>query len=310
MRKLTRLGLTAVLLVGIFASTSMEPAMAGEGKPESEEEKYVEVPIKPLDKEELKELLQKRFNGKLGNDFKSFANVFFVSSVLGNLGKMVSLSTKSKRISQSRLDSVYPETYQPTLKEFLDVIALETGSTWRYDPEAKASSTAGNTEAIENCAAFNFEEADRKPPFKVKIADGWKKRTRAHSVIFVPPNFPVGMDIYQMGSYSADSKDKETQVLKEAPRNLALSWAKSLKKEAGPDDFKPAKVGKYDAVYFEADLKARNGEMIRWRQWTFMVGNKCYMVHSTIVPKLEDKLYPEVKAMLQSFEVIAPDKAD
>ena len=38
-------------------------------------------------------------------------------------------------------------------------------------------------------------------------------------------------------------------------------------------------------------------------QWGLVVENKCYFVVSTIFPEFEDKIFPDVEAMLASFRI-------
>ena len=77
----------------------------------------------------------------------------------------------------------------------------------------------------------------------------------------------------------------------------AASKTKSMRK------VKPTKVGPYDALYFETLMTIRDGSTIRWRQWVFMVDNRCYFVVSTILPQLESQILPDVRAMVASFRI-------
>jgi hypothetical protein len=45
------------------------------------------------------------------------------------------------------------------------------------------------------------------------------------------------------------------------------------------------------------------GQEIRWRQWVFLVENRCYFVVSTILPELDKKIFQDVQQILASFQV-------
>jgi hypothetical protein len=119
--------------------------------------------------------------------------------------------------------------------------------------------------------------------------------------MLIPPDFPVGLDIYDRGVYSADDQADESKLLEKVPVELALEWVSRIQEQASVEDIKPAKVGDYDALFFEADIPSQLGQQIHWRQWTFMVGNRCYFLVSTILPRLDDKIYPDVEKILATF---------
>jgi hypothetical protein len=56
----------------------------------------------------------------------------------------------------------------------------------------------------------------------------------------------------------------------------------------------------------EVVMALQDGRTVRWRQWVFMVGNKCYFAVSTIFPQYEDRIFPDVQAMLASFTIKKP----
>ena len=56
-------------------------------------------------------------------------------------------------------------------------------------------------------------------------------------------------------------------MLKKVVTEVSLEWANRVKDDADPKDLKRAKVGPYDALYFETIVPLRDGATIRWRQW-------------------------------------------
>lgn len=116
-----------------------------------------------------------------------------------------------------------------------------------------------------------------------------------------PPTAPVGMDIYELGRYSCDDRAKTPELLMQIPRDVALDGARRVKPDASGSELKAAKVGKYDALLFEATLKAREGGDVNWRHWVFMAGDRCFLVVSTLFPDQEKALLPEVESMIRSI---------
>jgi hypothetical protein len=201
---------------------------------------------------------------------------------------------------------LFPEFYKPTLRELLDVIALQTSSEWKYDPSGKHIQSDVDHGPVEDLAIFEFTEVKREKPFQVDLPKGWKSTDKGNWVMFVPPVFPLGMDIHELGSYSSDDASQEKELLEKVPIEVSLMWARRAKDEVDPKDLKPAKVGRYDALYFETMMSLRDGPTVRWRQWVFMADHRCYFIVSTILPELEAQIFPGVEAMLKSFQIIEP----
>ena len=263
----------------------------------------VEARVVPLTEDQLKRLLQSRLDGGMGNSFQQFANMFLVSSRI-NLGPGVALVTPSKEIAKTELQSPFPNFYQPTLREFLDAIALQTSSAWKYDPTGKYFESKVDHEApVEDLTFFELTTTKRERPFAISLAKGWKQEDKGNWLMLIPPNFPVGMDIYEMGTYSTDEAKSEKELLHKVQTEVASEWARRVRPDTRTEDQKPVKVGAYDALFFEGMTPSQLGKDIHWRQWVFMVDNKCYFVVSTILPELDKTIFPDVEKMLASFQV-------
>jgi hypothetical protein len=190
------------------------------------------------------------------------------------------------------------------LREFLDAIALQTTSEWKYDPSSKyVKNEVEPNVPIEELAIFDFTATNREKPFEVTLVDGWKAVDKGNWLMCVPPSFPVGLDIYEMGNYSSADKATESAFRNKVRAAVALEWAQRVKENAVPDDLKRAKIATFDALFFESMIPSQLGKQIRWRQWVFMVDNKCYFVVSTILPEFENKIFPDVEKILASFRV-------
>lgn len=259
--------------------------------------------LKPLTQEKLKKLLQQRVKGGIGYSFRQFANMFLVSSKL-QLGTGVGLMTSEQDIAKIPLLSPFPASYRPTLREMLDSIALQTYSKWKYDPSSRYIKSEIDAKGpFDGLAIFEFTKTKRDKPFEVKLAKGWKANDEGTWVMYVPPSFRVGMDIYEMGTYSSDKTPTDPKFFEKIQQDVSLEWAQKMNPKATLKDLQIKPVGKFEALYYEAMIPSIFKKDVKWRQWVFMDGNQCYFVVSTILPELEDKIYPDVEQMLKSFKV-------
>lgn len=262
--------------------------------------------VKPLTKEQQDKLLGTRLPGEMGASFGQFSNRFLVMSRI-NLSYGVGLMTSSDAVAKAELHPVFPKFYRPTLREFLDAIALQTSSEWKYDPTSKYVESEGGKNPVEDLAIFEFTETKREKPFKVTLPKGWKAIDKGNWVMYVPPIFPLAVDIHEVGDYSTDNRSHEKAFFKKVMTEVSLQWASQARDNVEAKELKPAQVGAYDALYFETTMPLRDGSTFRWRQWVFFVENKCYFAVSTIAPEFEDRILPHVQAILKSFEISRPE---
>lgn len=265
-----------------------------------------QVPLKMLSAEEQTKLLANRLEGSLGDSFGAFANMFMVRSQM-ELGKCIGLKGKTGKLLQAELQSVFPDFYKPSLKELMDAIALQTSSTWSYRKEDQfVNSHVPEKTEFDHMVIFTFVPTEaatpRARPFSVNLAKDWKTLDHGHWLACIPPTFLVGMDIYEMGTYSASKKANEAALFAKVRQEVALEWAQRVKKDAKAEDLKPVKVGGFDALHFDAMVPSQDDKDIRWRHWVFMVDNACYFIVSTIFPEMEEQLFPDVQTMLGSFK--------
>jgi hypothetical protein len=296
------MALLAIFLLG-FIPASDNSQVDEKAKPKSETGKQ-SVRIQPLTKDQQANLLNERLVGGMGNSFRQFSNQFLAMSRI-NLSYGVGLMTPSQEIADMELQTVFPGFYKPTLREYLDVIALQTKSQWKYYPTSKYFHSEVESGPVKDLAIFEFTKTDRTKPFRVTLPKGWRSIDKGNWMMYVPPVFPLGVDIHELGSFSSDD-NTDNGLLKRVPREVSLEWAKRAKDVVDPKEIKPAKVGSYDALYFETMMPLRDGSTVRWRQWVFMVENKCYCAVSTIFPQFEERIFPDVQSVLASFVIKKP----
>lgn len=288
--------ISSLLLLTALTTTLTPSFSAPAQKPSAEPPPGAKV--KQLSKEEVDQLLSQRLEGGMSFTFNQFANMFLVNSKI-LLGEAVGLVTGSEKVAKSPLMSPFPQFYKPTLREFFDAIGLQTFSEWKYDPSGKYM--VNKTKHAAEMAIFEFSEHERKKPYELSMAKGWANSDRGNWTMYSPPTFPVGLDVYEMGTYSSADKSSQAELFKKVPGEVALEWAKRVQPKATREDLKTAKVGPYDAVYYESMVKSQMKKPVHWRQWVFMVGHTCYFVVSSILPEMDSKIYPDVEQMLKTF---------
>ena len=288
-----------IVLLGLspgFARAEDAKNAAPEGK----------APLKLLSTEEQTKLLAERLEGSLGGAFGPFASMFMLRSRV-EIGTSIGLKDATSGLTETQLQAVFPDFYKPSLKELLDTIALQTSTSWSYRKEDQfvLSKTPDKTE--DEMVFFTFAPMEPKAkaakPFSLELAKGWRTEDHGYWMACIPPTFPVGMDIYEMGTYSAANPQEEEALFAKVRHEVALQWATRVKNDAKGEDLKPAKVGGYEALHFDAEVPSRDGRKLHWRHWVFMVDNACYFIVSTIFPEMEEQLFPEVEKMLSSFKV-------
>src|SRR5262249_6459577 len=158
-----------------------------------------------LSVEEQGKILHRRLNGTTGNDsFNQFANMFLVRSNM-DLDFGIALCTANPAIAKKKFVPCFPNSYRPTVKEFLDQVALQVSGTWSYDSSGKFldDRTSAPTDSHE-LVFYEFKPVNRKKPYHIELSSGWTSSDKGSWTMFSPPNFPVGLDIYEAGTYSAD----------------------------------------------------------------------------------------------------------
>ncbi|MDA7597722.1 hypothetical protein N8813_02225 [bacterium] len=169
--------------------------------------------------------------------------MFFVKSRI-DLGTSIGLMSKSKEIPEKPLQSTFPTGYNPTLREFFDSIGRQTTSTWKYDPTNQfiGSQTKEKKKPaqIKDIAIFEFKETkERTKSFKFKLSEGWAAIDQGTWVMHRPPEYPVGMDIYELGEFSQKASEKADPDFSEknaAPDCDALGQTREPKSDRRPDE--------------------------------------------------------------------------
>lgn len=265
--------------------------------------------VSVLSDEELQTLLNDRIKDHPSGTFAQFGNQFLVNSRI-QLGKGVALATPSRKIALTRLQSPYPDNYEPRLRELLDFVALQAFAEWKYESTGKYIDRGdGATKPVRGLAVFEFKEEVREKPYQIEVAKGWTVRDRGNWVMYTPPDFHVGMDIYEAGVYSIDNKRDEKDFLEQIQIDVSLMWALRANANATVEDLKLGKVGRFDASSYDTMIRSKEGQKFRWRHWVFLDGAQCYFIVCTIPPHVEEELFPEIQRMLNSFEIKRPEAA-
>lgn len=229
--------------------------------------------------EQQKGLLSRRLpSGVITGTFGSFGSLLY--AVLD-----VAIHTDDKEIGDFELHSPFSDFYKPTLKELLDTIALQTKSSWKYDSQRDY---------------WVFAKPANPKPFTLTLADKWSAEDRGIYISYRPPTYPVGMDIYYYGVYSADDRKQEASLWEKIRNSWAIGFASKFKRGISIAAMQRVSVDGVEALYYETPTP-RPGVM--WRQWALVKNGQAFVIVSTL--PLEDKqLLSSVDSMVKSFRVV------
>lgn len=214
---------------------------------------------------------------QFGGTFSSYGSLLFAA-------RNIALHTESDVIGSSKLGSPFPDFYLPTWREIFDSIALQTRSKWKYDPSRNY---------------WVFSEGSLPNGYSLSLADGWQFRDEGIFIKYTPPKYPVGMDIYRMGSYSSADPSEETKLFERVRDTLAVRFGSGFKRSITAKDMKTEQVDGVTALYFEAQSPIR--ENVVWRQWALVSKGKAFVIVSAL-DKSDKKLLEDVKGMVKSFK--------
>jgi hypothetical protein len=257
----TVLTIATLLLLGFVSSV---PALAQQRK--------------ALSSDEQNKLLARRLqSGVITGNFGSFGSLIFGVT-------NIAIHTDDGQIGDTDLHSPFPTFYKPTIRELFDTIAMQTGASWTYDPKTDY---------------WVFAKPAKAKPFSITVADEWTSKDRGVYVSYKPPTYPVGMDIYYYGSYSADKKADEAELWKQIRNSWAIGFASRAKRDVTIAEMSTVTIDGVEAVHFQSPAP-RPG--VVWRQWAFVKNGHAFMIVSTL-PENDDKLPSAVESMVKSFRL-------
>ncbi len=166
----------------------------------------------------------------------------------------------------------------------LDTIAVQTRSSWKYDSQRDF---------------WVFAKPAIKKPYSITLADKWTFQDRGIYTGYAPPTYPVGMDVYYYGTYSAEDPKQEIELWETIRNEWAVKFASYLKKGISAAEMRKVSIDGVEALYFEAPA-LRPG--VIWRQWAFVKNGKSFVIISTL-PTGDKELLGSVESMIKSFRV-------
>jgi hypothetical protein len=239
----------------------------------------VQARVTPLTEKQQKELLSGRLrSGDVIGTFNSFTSLLFALHE-------VAMHTEDAEINNTKLNSPFPEFYKPTVGELFDTIALQTRSSWKYDPKTNY---------------WVFAKPAIQKPYSLTLADKWATRDMGIYTGYKPTTFPAGMDVYYYGVYSADDSKQAASLWEKIRNTWALKFASNFKRGITIDELKKVTVDGVEALYFEGPAP-RPG--ITFREWALIKNGKMFVIISTL-PTDDKHSVADVEAMVKSFRVI------
>ena len=178
----------------------------------------------------------------------------------------------------------YPPFYKPTWGEVFDHVARQMRCRWSFD--------AGNRQ-------FKFEPADVPPPFGVAPDPGWRREDRGSYVWHAPADQPFGLDIYELGHYTADPGRPD--LFRRVREYFAVRDVSGWPTPPTLGQMTVVKVAGADALYLRAPTPRPGG---LWRQWSFVAPDgHAYLIVSAMPADREAVVGPAVDRMVASFTV-------
>lgn len=197
---------------------------------------------------------------------------------------IINIYSSNAFVNKTELASVCTNSHRLCFAEFLETISRQTGTTAKYFKKANR---------------WSFEPPAMPLPYKISMAQGWRKEERGLYTAYIPKSQPVGMDIYIKGRFINLSEEE----LKAIRNEQAMFFAEKISWSAKLSEMQTVSVDGVEALYYEckAPIKDRF-----WRQWVFIKNGQAFTIVSTLEEENQANLLPEVKAMVASFHVIEP----
>jgi hypothetical protein len=256
----------------------------------------------PLTKEQLEKLLAIRTHGSIREGFAHMSSLFLISTRM-ELPYGVAITTSSPAIVKNVFQPVFPNFYTPTLREYLDAVALQSSSEWKYDPTGKFYKSEVDNGPAEDLAMFEFIETKQPELFKIELANGWKSQRRGDRTVLFPPDESARLEIVDHGSYSPRDGQDEKELLKKVVTEFSLETARRLSPDVEAKDLSEAKVGTYSAKFFETLKTLSDGSEWRWRKWSFSADNRCFVATAVMREQSKERIGGDIETMLKSFQM-------
>lgn len=238
----------------------------------------VQDKVTPLTEKQQKELLSGRMqSGAITGTFDSYTSLLFALND-------IAMHTEDGEINNTKLNSPFPNFYKPTVQQLFDTIALQTKSSWKYDAQRDY---------------WVFAKPAIQKPYSLTLADKWTSRDMGIYTGYAPATFPVGMDVYYYGVYSADEVKKEAALWEKIRNTWAVSFASNFKKGITAGEMQKISIDGVEALYFETPAPKPG---IIFRQWTLIKKGKMFVIISTL-PAGDKQAVSDVEAMVKSFRV-------
>jgi hypothetical protein len=238
----------------------------------------VQGKVTPLTEKQQKELLSGRMqSGAITGTFDSYTSLLFALND-------IAMHTEDGEINSTRLNSPFPASYKPTVRQVFDTIALQTKSSWKYDAQRDY---------------WVFAKPTIQKPYSITLAGKWTSQDMGIYTGYAPATFPSGMDVYYYGIYSADDGKREASLRTEVRDLWAVRFASNFKRGVTINDMNKVSVDGVEALYFETPAP-RPG--ITFREWAFNKQGKMFVIISTL-PTGDKQSVSDVEAMVRSFRV-------
>jgi hypothetical protein len=258
--------------------------------------------LKPYSEASLSKILNERVETIEGVDRLSF-DAFgdkVLAGTSADLSAGIYMTTNNAEIKRHILFPAYPKKYWPTVKEYLDLIALQCGARWSYDRNNQyVPDNQAFRQLADQYARFDFVPGAAAPSYTITLPSGWLAAPKSYGISYGGKDYMQALEIYELGAMSPENAKDAAYVKGDFAKDVLALWTEGLKPLS---EVKRVKVGAYDGYVFESIIDKRSGK-IYYKQWLFVAGNKAYTAISRMPEERKAAVLPGAERALASFKL-------
>lgn len=258
--------------------------------------------LKPYSEANLSKILNERVETIEGVErlsFDSFADKI-LAGTSADLSAGIYMTTNNADIKKHILFPAYPKKYWPTVKEYLDLTALQCGARWSYDRNNQyVPDNQAFRQIADQYARFDFVPGVAAPTYTIVLPSGWFASAKDYGISYGGKDYTQALEIYELGAMSPENAKDAAYVKGDFAKDVLALWSEGLKPLS---EVRRVKVGAYDGYVFETIIDKRSGKLY-YKQWLFVAGNKAYTAISRMPEGRKAAILPAAERALSSFRL-------
>ncbi|PTY02903.1 hypothetical protein DB346_07780 [Verrucomicrobia bacterium LW23] len=228
--------------------------------------------------EAAKKALQKRLDVQLNGSLADLAGRLYSLAD-------VAVTTSHAALRDKSLTSAHYKGYKPTVEELLDQVQRQTRATFTFHGEK---------------SVWMLNPPAPPRPISITLPTDWTSVDKGMYLACKPEGASYALDIYMLGKYSAAPGEKLDDILKRARESAATMFIAKITPAIRVADMRTETIAGIETLYCEA-IAPQSG--MKWRQWVFTAGNRCYAIGCALRPEQDSVFYPQVQQMLKTLSI-------